>query len=168
MAFVKRRGGSGKQPANDGGGVDQKLIRELAALLKETDLTEIEVERQGFRLRVSRQGGGGAVIHHAMAPAVGVAHAPAGPVAEAKAVDLTTHPGAVHSPMVGTVYVAPSPGAAPFVKIGDAVSEGQTVLIVEAMKTMNPIPAPRAGRITQILVSDGQPVEYGETLMVIE
>ena len=165
MAFVKGRGGSGKQSANDGG-VDQKLIRELAALLKETDLTEIEVERQGFRLRVSRQGGG-AVFHHAMGPALGAAHPAAGPV-EAKPVDLTTHPGAVHSPMVGTVYVAPSPGAAPFIKIGDSVSEGQTVLIVEAMKTMNPIPAPRAGRITQILVSDGQPVEYGETLMVIE
>jgi acetyl-CoA carboxylase biotin carboxyl carrier protein len=165
MAFVKGRGGLGKQ-RSDGGGVDQKLIRELAALLKETELTEIEVEHKGFRVRVSRQGG--PVIHHAVAQPVMGNSGGSPAIGESKPLDLATHPGAVHSPMVGTVYVAPSPGAAPFVKVGDAVAEGQTVLIVEAMKTMNPIPAPRAGRITQILVSDGQPVEYGETLMVIE
>jgi acetyl-CoA carboxylase biotin carboxyl carrier protein len=163
MAFGKGRS-VGKR-GGDGGSVDQKLIRELAALLKETELTEIEIERQGFRLRVSRQSGGSVV--HAVAP-IATNSGGVAPAVESKPVDLATHPGAVHSPMVGTVYVAPSPGAAAFVKVGDSVTEGQTILIVEAMKTMNPIPAPRAGRVTQILVSDGQPVEYGETLMVIE
>lgn len=174
MTFAKGRGGaakgpeastSGSAPNGDGGSsVDQTLIRELAALLKETDLTEIEIERQGLRVRVSRQGG---MAVHQVPMMLGPSVAPIA-AADLKPADLATHPGAVHSPMVGTVYVAPAPGSAPFIKVGDMVTEGQTILIVEAMKTMNPIPAPRAGRVTQILVSDGQPVEYGETLMIVE
>lgn len=173
MTFAKGRASAAKGQESGTGGsvpngngessVDQTLIRELAALFKETDLTEIEIERQGLRVRVSRQGG--MAVHHAP-----IMHAPvSAPVAsDLKPADLASHAGAVHSPMVGTVYVAPAPGAAPFIKIGDMVTEGQTILIVEAMKTMNPIPAPRAGRVTQILVSDGQPVEYGETLIIVE
>ncbi len=145
---------------------EHEMIRALAALLKETDLTEIELERAGLRVRVSRAGG-----IAAFAPAAAPVSAPSHAVPAAAAagpVDISKHPGAVHSPMVGTVYVAPAPGSQPFVKVGDSVAEGQTLLIVEAMKTMNPIAAPRSGKITQILISDGQPVEFGETLMVIE
>ncbi len=140
--------------------VDQNLIRELADLLRETELSEIEIERGGYRLRVARQLTGVSAV-------VPVAHAPAVPALAADA-DLAKHPGAVTSPMVGTVYTAPEPNAAAFVKVGDSVREGQTVLIVEAMKTMNHIPAPRAGKVTQILVQNAQPVEYGEPLLVIE
>jgi acetyl-CoA carboxylase biotin carboxyl carrier protein len=141
---------------------EHEMIRALAALLKETDLTEIELERAGLRVRVSRAGGIAAFAPAAVSAPSQAAPAAAGPV------DISKHPGAVHSPMVGTVYVAPAPGSQPFVKVGDSVAEGQTLLIVEAMKTMNPIAAPRSGKITQILISDGQPVEFGETLMVIE
>lgn len=141
-------------------GVDQELIRQLAALLKETELSEIEIETDNLKLRVSRQVQ--QVSAHFAAPAAPAAAAPASP-AEAAA-----HPGAVASPMVGTAYMAAEPGAAPFVTIGSTVKEGQTVLIIEAMKTMNHIPAPRAGKVTAILVEDGQPVEFGEPLLVIE
>ena len=142
--------------------LEGKMIRDLAAILEETGLSEIEIEKAGLRLRVARQIHVSAV--HAAAPAAGSAAAPVA----AKKSDLSSHPGLVSSPMVGTAYAAPSPGAAPFVKIGDMVAEGQTLLIIEAMKTMNQIPAPRAGRITQIIISDGQPVEFGEPLMIIE
>ncbi len=144
---------------------EHEMIRALAALLKETDLTEIELERAGLRVRVSRAGG---IAAFAPAPAAISAPSHPPPAAASAPVDISKHPGAVHSPMVGTVYVAPAPGSQPFVKVGDSVAEGQTLLIVEAMKTMNPIAAPRSGKITQILISDGQPVEFGETLMVIE
>ncbi|NWH09025.1 MAG: acetyl-CoA carboxylase biotin carboxyl carrier protein [Alphaproteobacteria bacterium] len=149
------------------GGRDAALIRTLAGLLKETELTEIEIERDGFRIRVAR-GGGGMVF--AGAPSFATqGHAPApGHAGKPQASDISQHPGAVNSPMVGTAYVAPSPGAAPFVRQGDSVSEGQTLLIVEAMKTMNPIAAPRSGKVVQILIKDGQPVEFGEVLMLIE
>lgn len=148
------------------GGRDAALIRTLAGLLKETDLSEIEIERDGFRVRVAR-GGGGGVVFAGMPPGAG--HAPSLPAAgKPHGSDISQHPGAVTSPMVGTAYVAPSPGAAPFVRQGDSVSEGQTLLIVEAMKTMNPIAAPRSGKIVQILIKDGQPVEFGEVLMLIE
>jgi acetyl-CoA carboxylase biotin carboxyl carrier protein len=144
---------------------EAKMIRDLAAILSETGLSEIEIEKAGLRVRVARQIQVAAAMH---APVMGHAPAASGaPAAPAKA-DVSKHPGLVASPMVGTAYVAPSPGAAPFVKIGDAVSEGQTLLIIEAMKTMNQIPAPRAGRVTQIIISDGQPVEFGEPLMIIE
>ncbi|MBI1239669.1 MAG: acetyl-CoA carboxylase, biotin carboxyl carrier protein [Alphaproteobacteria bacterium] len=144
-------------------GPDDVLVRELARLLQEHDLSEIEIERQDYRVRVARlmTPAGGAVFHHSPSEA-------APPPAPTKSIDPANHPGGVHSPMVGTVYVAPQPGAPAFVKLGDSVSEGQTLLIVEAMKTMNPILSPRAGRIARILVSDGQPVEFGETLMIIE
>lgn len=138
--------------------IDADAIRELADLLTETSLTEIEIERKGVRLRVVRQS------HHIHAAPMAAA-VPA-PVAAAEA-PKTIANGAVPSPMVGTVYVAPEPGAAPFVKVGDTVKEGDTLLIVEAMKTMNPILAPRAGTIAEICVHDSEPVEFGQALLVI-
>tara|TARA_R110000824_G_scaffold386283_5_gene581148 strand:- start:117864 stop:118358 length:495 start_codon:yes stop_codon:yes gene_type:complete len=143
-------------------GVDQELIRQLAALLKETELSEIEIETDNLKLRVSRQVSQ-VTAHVAAAPA---AAAPA--AAPATPAEAAAHPGAVASPMVGTTYLAAEPGAAPYVTVGSTVKEGQTVLIIEAMKTMNHIPAPRAGKVTAILVEDGQPVEFGEPLLVIE
>ncbi len=140
---------------------DEDTIRGLAKLLDETGLTEIEIERGGERIRIGRA-----------ARAVSVA-APALPVASpvvapAAGLDPAKHPGAVPSPMVGTAYLAPSPGAKPFVDVGQTVKAGDTLLIIEAMKTMNQIPAPRGGTVTQILVEDGQPVEFGEPLLIIE
>jgi len=146
---------------------DSALIRELALLLDETSLTEIEIERAGLRVRVARNVSIAAAVPAAipMAAAV-VAGAPV--AAAAAAADLSKHPGVVPSPMVGTAYWAPEPGAKPFVEVGTKVSAGQTLLIIEAMKTMNQIPSPRAGTVTQILVEDGQPVEFGEPLVIIE
>ena len=144
--------------------LDQDLIRQLAALLDETNLTEIELERDDFRVRVARQVTVEAPVSIGRAAAPMAAAAPA-PVAPAEAAN---HPGAVTSPMVVTAYRSPEPGARTFVEIGDTVAAGDTLLIVEAMKTMNQIPAPRAGRVTAIFVEDGQPVEYGEPLVVIE
>jgi acetyl-CoA carboxylase biotin carboxyl carrier protein len=141
--------------------IDQDLIRELARLLEETGLTEIEIETAGLRVRVGRAA---AVAAHVAppAPAAPLPGAPAAPV------DLAKHPGAVTSPMVGTAYVGPEPGAPPFVEIGSKVVAGDTLLIIEAMKTMNQIPAPRSGTVTEILIEDGQPVEFGEPLIIIE
>ena len=141
--------------------IDQDLIRELARLLDETGLTEIEYERDGQRVRVARQ----AQLVAAPARAI-IAADPAAP-GDAP-IDLAKHPGAVTSPMVGTAYVGPEPGARPFVEVGSRVRAGDTLLIVEAMKTMNQIPSPRAGTVIQILIEDGQPVEFGEPLMIIE
>ena len=141
---------------------DNALIRELATLLDETNLTEIEIERAGLRLRVARN----VTVSAAMPQLAAMAAAPA--TAGTNPTDLARHPGAVTSPMVGTAYWAPEPGARPFVEVGSKVSVGQTLLIVEAMKTMNQIPSTRAGTVTQILVEDGQPVEFGEPLMIIE
>src|SRR6201989_2512124 len=142
------------------------LLRELASLLNETSLTEIEIERSGLRLRVARNISVAAAMpaaFHAAAPAASArASAPAGTD------DVSKHPGVVPSPMVGTAYWAPEPGAKPFVDVGSKVSVGQTLMIIEAMKTMNQIPSPRAGTVTQILVEDGQPVEFGEPLVIIE
>ena len=146
-------------------GVDASAIRELAGLLNETGLTEIEVEHGGARIRVSRQ-----VTHTvAHAPATVAVSAPTTTPAEASTVAPHKGPpaGAVPSPMVGTVYVAPEPGKPPFVKVGDTVKEGDTLFIIEAMKTMNPIAAPRSGKITEICVHDAQPVEFGQTLLAI-
>lgn len=145
--------------------IDETLLRKLAEILTETGLTEIEYEVGGQRVRVAR--GGIATISHHAAPA----HAPAPATAAAAAPAAGKPgdaPGTVKSPMVGTVYVGPEPGKPPFVKPGDKVREGQTLLIIEAMKVMNSLPSPRAGTVTQVLVSDGQPVEYGEPLLVIE
>ena len=142
-------------------GIDKELIRELAKLLDETGLTEIEFERDGLRVRVGR---GGAVTHVA-APA---AAAPIAAQAIAVPIDPAKHAGAVTSPMVGTAYRGAAPGAAPFVDLGSKVVAGETLLIIEAMKTMNQIPAPRGGTVTQILFENGHPVEYGAPLMIIE
>jgi acetyl-CoA carboxylase biotin carboxyl carrier protein len=139
--------------------IDQDLIRELARLLEETGLTEIEIESAGLRVRVGRAA---PVAAQAAPPSPGTAPAPAAPV------DLAKHPGAVTSPMVGTAYVGPEPGAPPFVEIGSKVLAGDTLLIIEAMKTMNQIPAPRSGTVTEILIEDGQPVEFGEPLIIVE
>src|ERR1700746_3537814 len=146
---------------------DSALIRELALLLDETSLSEIEIERAGLRLRVARN------ISVATSVPVAVqtpaAAAPiVGACAAAAATDFAKHPGVVPSPMVGTAYWAPEPGAMPFIEVGSRVTAGQTLLIIEAMKTMNQIPSPRAGTVTQILVEDGQPVEFGEPLVIIE
>jgi len=143
---------------------DSALIRELALLLDETSLTEIEIERAGLRLRVARN-----LSMSASVPTNDQVPAPATPAsAPLPVADLAKHPGAVPSPMVGTAYWASEPGAKPFIEIGAKVSVGQTLLIIEAMKTMNQIPSPREGTVTQILVEDGQPVEFGEPLVIIE
>jgi acetyl-CoA carboxylase biotin carboxyl carrier protein len=139
--------------------VDSALIAELTQLLEANNLTEIEVQRGDQRVRVAR--GGAAVTAAPTNPAPARATAPV-------ASDAKSHPGVVTSPMVGTAYLSPEPGAKPFVEEGSEVTAGQTILIVEAMKTMNAIPAPRAGKITRILVEDGQPVEFGEPLMILE
>ena len=141
---------------------DGALIRELALLLDETNLTEIEIERAGLRVRVARN-----ISVAASVPAV-YQPAAAAVAAAALVADVAKHPGVVPSPMVGTVYWASEPGARPFVEVGSKVIAGQTLVIIEAMKTMNQIPAPRAGTVTQILVEDGTPVEYGEPLVIIE
>jgi len=144
--------------------VDEALVRKLAELLQETGLNEIEYENGTQRIRVNR---GGTVV---AAPAAPMAAASAAPAAGAAAPATSDQPpeGAVTSPMVGTAYLAAEPGAAPYVKVGDRVAKGQTLLIIEAMKVMNPIAAPLGGTVIEIQVQDGRPVEYGEVLMVIQ
>jgi acetyl-CoA carboxylase biotin carboxyl carrier protein len=163
MKDMKSLGGRlGSKGKSEGGIVDAAAIRELAELLKETGLTEIEIEQNGARLRVSSQTGGTMM---SSAPAVAAAPAPSGAAPAAK--PSGPNPNAVPSPMVGTIYFAPEPGAPPFIKVGHAVKEGDTLFIVEAMKTMNPIAAPRSGTVSEICVSDAQPVEFGQTLCII-
>jgi len=152
--------------------IDSELIRELARLLEETGLTEIEVGDGDRRIRVAR--GLTGVVASAVLPAPAAAGT-AAPVAAATTAAAARpakaeagHPGAVTSPMVGTVYLSPEPGAPPFVQVGDTVRDGQTLFIVEAMKVMNPTRAPRGGRVAQILVESGAPVEYGEVLLILE
>jgi acetyl-CoA carboxylase biotin carboxyl carrier protein len=150
--------------------VEQEMIRELAALLKETGLSEIEIEKAGLKLRVARTLSAGIAIAQPETPAPSQTTAPAAasPSAALAPSDHASHPGCVTSPMVGTAYRSPEPGAPPFVEIGSKITQGQTLLIIEAMKTMNHIPAPRSGTVTQIMVESGQPVEFGEPLCVIE
>ncbi|MDJ0608975.1 MAG: acetyl-CoA carboxylase biotin carboxyl carrier protein [Kiloniellales bacterium] len=143
--------------------LDEELVRRLSALLDEGGLSEIEYETGGHRIRVAR-----ALQAAALAPAAAAPVAVPAQSGGGEAVGDPIPAGAVTAPMVGTVYVAGEPGAAPFVKVGDTVSEGQTLVIIEAMKVMNQIPSPRSGRVSQILIQDGQPIEYGEPLMVIE
>ena len=163
MADTKGASGS-----KSGMNVDTALVRELAEMLAETGLTEIEVEDGERKIRVSRGGGVAAPVAYA-APAMAQAPAAAAAAAPAPAAaPAADHANAVKSPMVGTAYRAPEPGAAPFVEVGSRVTQGQTLMIIEAMKTMNHIPAPRAGTVTHILVENGQPVEYGEPLVIIE
>ncbi len=147
--------------------VDIKLVRQLAELLNETGLTDIEVEDGDRKIKVGR--GGGMVVHAAPM----AAPAPAAPLAAASApapapVAAADHPGTVKSPMVGTCYLSASPEAAPFISVGATVAEGDTLIIIEAMKVMNPITAPRAGKVVQILVENGQPVEFDQPLVVVE
>ena len=150
-------------------GIDQALIRDLANILNETDLTEIEVEQDDLRIRVSRAGTPQYVQAPIAAPVAAASAAPASAAAVAAApADARNNKNAVTAPMVGTAYLSPAPGARAFVEVGASVKEGQTILIIEAMKTMNQIPAPRSGKVTEILVSDASPVEYGEPLIVIE
>ena len=154
---------SDKDKKTDAQAYDEDLIRGLAKLLDETGLTDIEIERDGLRIKIGRAA---RAVQVAAPPAVPAA-APA-PLAPSATNDPAKHPGAVPSPMVGTAYLAPSPGAKHFIDIGQQVKAGETLLIIEAMKTMNQIPAPRSGTVTQILIEDGQPVEYGEPLVIIE
>lgn len=146
--------------------IDPELVRELAQLLNETDLSEIEVEKGDLRVRVARTLT--ATVQVPAAAPMMAAAAPAAAPAPSDAKAAAAHPGAVPSPMVGTAYRRPSPDAKPFVEIGSVVKAGERILLVEAMKTFNDIVAPRAGTVVAILVEDGQPVEYGEPLLVIE
>jgi acetyl-CoA carboxylase biotin carboxyl carrier protein len=155
---MSSKGDKPHSPSGTKPGIDAAAVRELAQLLKETGLTEIEIEHQGARIRVSR-GGSAAPMVAAQAPA---------PVAAAPTVPSSGPPaGAVPSPMVGTVYASPEPGKPPFISIGKTVKAGDTLFIVEAMKTMNAITAPKGGTVTEINVADGTPVEFGQTLCVI-
>src|SRR5690606_11280206 len=138
-----------------------------ANILNETDLTEIEIEQDDLRIRVSRAGTP-QYVQAPIAPAFAAQPVAAGAPAVAAPVDARNNKNAVTAPMVGTAYLSPAPGSRPFVEVGAMVKEGQTILIIEAMKTMNQIPAPRSGKVTEILVSDASPVEYGEPLIVIE
>lgn len=145
--------------------IDQQMIRDLAELLNETGLSEIEWNEGSLKVRVAKTVAAVSAPVYAAAPAAVAAAAPA---SAAGSDDAASHPGAVKSPMVGTVYTASEPGAAPFVSVGSNVSAGQTLLIVEAMKTMNPITAPKGGRVARILIENQQPVEFGQPLLVIE
>ena len=163
--MADRKGSAGKSGMN----VDTALVRELAEMLGDTGLTEIEVEDGERKIRVSRGGG----VAMAAAPAPMAAPAPAAPAAIAPVPESAAAPevdtaGAIKSPMVGTVYLAPEPGAADFITVGASVKEGQTLLIVEAMKVMNPITAPRSGTVKAILVDNAQPVEFDQPLVVID
>jgi acetyl-CoA carboxylase biotin carboxyl carrier protein len=157
---------SPKAPADP---IDARLVRRLADILTETGLSEIEVEHGGLKIRVAKTlMAAPQAVYAAPAAAASVAAAPAPAAAHAEPAPVQVRGDAVKSPMVGTVYLQPEPGAEAFVKVGDTVSAGQTLMIIEAMKTMNPIPAPKAGKIAAILVEDGQPVEFGEPLVAIE
>ncbi|MEL6287815.1 MAG: acetyl-CoA carboxylase biotin carboxyl carrier protein [Pseudomonadota bacterium] len=147
--------------------VETDLIRELAELLGDTGLSEIEIEREGLRLRVARNLTVTASAASPLAAAPTVPAPTASGEAPATAAAAADDPGAVKSPMVGTAYLAAEPGAAPFVSVGSTVKEGQTIMIVEAMKTMNHIAATRGGTVSAVLVENGQPVEFGEPLVVI-
>lgn len=146
--------------------IDESVIQQAVKLLEEHGLTELEYGTGRWHVRVSRRAGG---LPVAATAGLGPASAASTESAEASPQEAAAaHPGAVTSPMVGTVYVAPEPGAEPFIKVGDTVSEGQTLLLIEAMKTMNPIRAPRAGRVAQIFAQNASPVEYGEVLIILE
>ena len=160
---MARKPGSPPMPKTPA--IDHDMIRELAKLLDETGLTEIQFECDGVSVRVARHAG---VPAAARTVAAELPHAVPAAATPALPVEASRHPGTVLSPMVGTAYRGPAPGAKPFVDIGSQVKAGDTLLIIEAMKTMNQIPAPRSGTVTQVLVDDAQPVEYGEPLMIIE
>jgi acetyl-CoA carboxylase biotin carboxyl carrier protein len=149
----------------DNSGDEQRLIRQLAELLNDTGLSEIEIEKSGLKVRVART----LNVQSTFAAPVPVPGAPAAAAAPAaKPSDPAKHPGAVKSPMVGTAYRSPEPGAPTFIEVGSQVTQGDTLFIIEAMKTMNQIPAPHSGKVTAILIENGQPVEFGEPLVIIE
>ena len=157
---------SPKAPADP---IDARLVRKLADILTETGLSEIEVEHAGLKVRVAKTLTSAPLAHYAPPPPAATHHPMSNPGPAPVAAEPPRARGdTVNSPMVGTVYLQPQPDADPFVKVGDVVEAGQTLFIVEAMKTMNPIPAPKGGRIVEILVSDAQPVEFGEPLAIIE
>jgi acetyl-CoA carboxylase biotin carboxyl carrier protein len=152
--------------------IDSKLVRELADILRDTDLTEIEVEKGELKIRVAREFHAAQAVYHAAAPAPAASAPAPAPAASnapepARAAESKSRSDAVTSPMVGTVYLRPSPDADQFKKPGDAVKQGDTILLIEAMKTFNPITAPKAGTLTELLIEEAQPVEYGEALFVI-
>ncbi|HWK34194.1 MAG TPA: acetyl-CoA carboxylase biotin carboxyl carrier protein [Hyphomicrobium sp.] len=147
-------------------GDEQRLIRQLADLLNETGLSEIEIEKSGLKVRVARTLNIQSTVAAAPVASVGAPAAAAAPAA--KSSDPAKHPGVVKSPMVGTAYRSSEPGAPSFIEVGSQVSQGDTLFIIEAMKTMNQIPAPHAGKVTAILIENGQPVEFGEPLVIIE
>jgi len=159
---VARKPGSSPMPKSPI--IDHDVIRELAQLLDETGLTEIAIEQDGVAVRVARHSG----AHAPRARAAELPVAVPGVAPATAPLDPAQHPGVVASPMVGTAYRSPEPGAKPYVDVGSEVKAGETLLIIEAMKTMNQIPAPRSGTVIQILIEDGHPVEYGEPLMIIE
>jgi acetyl-CoA carboxylase biotin carboxyl carrier protein len=156
------------KPSDKNGRFDTGLIRELAAILREADLGEIEIEQGGLRIKVVKPEPKAVHMAQAYAPTAPAAAAAAPTAAPATKASLRDHPGAVKSPMVGTVYLQAEEGAAKFVAVGATVAVGQTLLLIEAMKTFNPVIAPRAGKITQILIENQQPVEFGEPLVIIE
>jgi acetyl-CoA carboxylase biotin carboxyl carrier protein len=162
------KGSDAKDSSVEDAGIDTKLIRKLADILNTTGLTEIEVEQGALRIKVAKQG---VAMSHAQVTSAPV-YAAAPPPPAAAAATPAAAPAAkgdpVKSPMVGTVYLRPQPGADAFIKVGDKVTAGQTLLIVEAMKTMNPIPAPRAGTVVEIVAGDSEPVEFGEVLVILE
>ena len=143
--------------------IDSDMIRTLATLLDETKLTELEYDAGGIRIRIARQPATQAPVYHTAPQAAAPAAVTAAPVH-----DDANHPGAVTSPMVGVAYLSPEPGLAPFAVVGSTVTQGQTILLIEAMKTFNPIVAPKSGKLVRVLVTDGHPVEYGEPLAIIE
>jgi acetyl-CoA carboxylase biotin carboxyl carrier protein len=159
MAGEEASGGRGGKRRSD---LDEDKVRALARLLDETRLTEIEIERDGLRIRVARKQGSGSSPSATSGQPVALVGGNVGPA------DPAQHPGVVTSPMVGTAYRSPEPGAKPFCEIGSVVKAGDTLLVIEAMKTFNQIPAPRSGTVGQILFEDAQPVEFGEPLMIIE
>jgi acetyl-CoA carboxylase biotin carboxyl carrier protein len=157
-----------KEPGPKPPSAEGQLIRELAELLNDTGLTEIEIEKSGLKVRVAKK-----ISVAAAQPQTYVTAPPAEAAADTKqpaplSSDLSKHPGAVKSPMVGTAYRSPEPGAPVFCEVGSKVNQGDTLLIIEAMKTMNQIPAPKAGTVKAILIENAQPVEYGEPLIIIE
>ncbi|WP_293906268.1 acetyl-CoA carboxylase biotin carboxyl carrier protein [Phenylobacterium sp.] len=154
-----------KAPADP---IDSRLVRKLADILTETGLSEIEVEHNGLKVRVAKTLTAAPTMHYAPPPMAAPQAAPAAPMAAAPSTPARAAGDEVKSPMVGTVYLQPNPGSPAFVKVGDTVEAGQTLFIIEAMKTMNPIPAPRAGKLVEILIEDAQPVEFGEPLAIIE
>ena len=166
MPTKKSPGPSSAAPAADG--FDLSMVAALAKIAGQNDLSEIEVEHAGLRIRVARERAAPVAITHFAAPTAPAATIAAAPVLAEAPVELADHAGAVKSPMVGTAYLRPSPDAKPFIELGSMVKAGEKILLVEAMKTFNEIVAPRAGKVTHILIEDGSPVEYGQALAVIE